>query len=450
MRRTQADRNVNKLRVLLLTVLMLLPAAHVLGQYKPSEGLNNTPVVCNDGTIEVNVARAFRGVWSLGDHWVIEGWYSVDPGKCREIGPKQLYQDSNLFGSSNVTLLTFAFRDSTGVWGATRVRDTTDGVFKPSNQKLCVQDGAFGFVRDASKGEDPAARECGRGELAGYYQMPVSLVFNGDSYGDRYGNELTTAHTRDFLHVSLDPNDRAIPSGTQGSSQTPSNAAPPPAANDGNSLGTQVLQALAKAAAESKPPESFDPGTLNAQLFGKKIVRRASGNTNWYYEDGSRLDPLYALDGQSQSYLLDAPTQRRKGDPAVDTALRALQQALTQYQGATISDQGRLTYLYALSTVTSGDHETHFVNIAMLDFARANRVGPFDGGRYGFDIPCKEDRACATGARQDAAGSRQVGEAYIANHLTVYFVGDDNGNAIWSALQKLRDLYPAEPSIVVR
>ena len=156
-----------QLRVFLLTALMLLPASRLLGQGKPRDvDVRNTPVVCNDGTIPVSVARAFRSVLGpfYNDQWVIQGWYSVGPGTCSEIGPEEVYQDGGLFNpfkEDSVTLLAFAFRDSTGVWGAARVRDTTDGVFKPSNQKLCVQRGAFRVVQDASKGEDPAARVCG-------------------------------------------------------------------------------------------------------------------------------------------------------------------------------------------------------------------------------------------------------------------------------------------------
>ena len=224
-----------QLRIFLLTAWMLLPASGLLGQGKPRDvGLNNTPVVCNDGTIPVSVARAFLSVLGpfYNDQWVMQGWYSVGPGMCSEIGPEEHYDDGGLlwFENANVTLLAFAFRDSTGVWGTARVRDTTDGVFKPSNQKLCVRDEAFRVVRDASKGEDPAARECGRGELAGYYQTPVSLVFYGDSYGATYGDVITGPHSRDYLHVKLGPGDRAIPAGQQSSSQTSSNTGPKPAA----------------------------------------------------------------------------------------------------------------------------------------------------------------------------------------------------------------------------
>jgi hypothetical protein len=98
-------------------------------------------------------------------------------------------------------------------------------VYKASNQQLCVQNQVFLYTRSTSQGEP--AKECDRG-LPGYYRIPASLAFYGEN------NAFVSKKT---LHVSLGPNDRAIPSGTSGG------AAPKTATPGGPNEGSGCLGA---------------------------------------------------------------------------------------------------------------------------------------------------------------------------------------------------------------
>src|ERR1700674_1319832 len=218
---SEEERNVKQLRFFLLTALMLMQASRLPGQ-PPSlrSGQYGLPVVCNDGTISVNVARAFRNFRDMGfgsDQWVIEGWYNVDPGKCTKIGEREHYKAGGSFGEDSVTLLAFAFWDSTGVWGGIKIQDRDPGLFYPiypSNQQLCVQRGAaFRYTRDSPKQID-LARECDRAP-AGYLLIPASLMYKGSTcaFAPNCGPDSAAR-----LHVKLGPSDRAISVGPQSSS----------------------------------------------------------------------------------------------------------------------------------------------------------------------------------------------------------------------------------------
>ncbi len=94
-------------------------------------------------------------------------------------------------------------------------------------------------------------RECDRAP-AGYHLIPASVAFYGYSFRPSDPGD------RDYLHVRLGPNDRAIPLGKQGSSQPSGKTSQPsgktsgakPSGDSGDSVGTQVMKALAKGAAE--------------------------------------------------------------------------------------------------------------------------------------------------------------------------------------------------------
>jgi Protein of unknown function (DUF1036) len=280
---------VNRLRSLLLTALILLPASRLPGQpvraIDQDGGVYNTPVVCNDGTLVFSVARAFRDISEIhGDQWTTQGWYSVRPGQCNEIPPEQLYLNGGWFGADSVTLLAFAFTDSTGVWGAARVRDNTDGVFKTSNQQLCVLRDAFrGVHRDSEGGP---AGDCAKGR-PGLFLIPASLEFRGDSYGGFYGREAVNKGRRDNLRVKLSSNDRAIPLGPQSSSSTPgntsSNAGPKPAADDGNSFGTMLLDEFRKEMRQSAADAANRP--LPPAELAKQQAQAHAAMLGWVRED---------------------------------------------------------------------------------------------------------------------------------------------------------------------
>lgn len=87
------------------------------------------------------------------------------------------------------------------------------------------------------------------------------------------------------------------------------------------------------------------------------------------------------------------------------------------------------------------------VNLATLDFARAKRIPPSDGLSR-FEIPCKGDEPCAIMVDKDSAGV--LSDNHVSYSVTVFFIGDSSGQTVWDALLKLRDLYPAEPTVDVR
>ena len=103
------DRNVNQLRSLLLTSLILLGTA--VPVYAQVDGYADLGV-CNKGTVPVEVVAAtknldlLRGVGKY--YWNIEGT-AVAPGKC-----KNVYHDTDAGGA----YLAFGFYDAKGQWGS--------------------------------------------------------------------------------------------------------------------------------------------------------------------------------------------------------------------------------------------------------------------------------------------------------------------------------------------
>jgi hypothetical protein len=176
--------------------------------------------VCNDGTISFYVARAYRNLnFVSGYEWEFQGWYSVDPGKCEEIGPPEHYKNGGPFRKDSVTLLAFAFTDSTGTWGAIKLQGGDKRLWGPSNQQFCVQPDRFGYRRNSSGGDLPRACD---GAQAGYQMIPASLEYTGPLGSWKIGYP-----TNHELHVKLDPGDRATPLGKQissnGATQNPEN-----------------------------------------------------------------------------------------------------------------------------------------------------------------------------------------------------------------------------------
>jgi hypothetical protein len=230
---------VTKVRLLQFTALIMLA-------FRPgSLAAQVAPVVCNDGQIPVSVARAYKDMhsWPSSGDWTVQGWYTVSSGQCNAIGPGHYYTRGAEYSEEtySLTLLAFAFTDSTGVWGAARVGEPdpreAEKAYKASNQQLCVQNQAFLYTRSTSPGEP--AKECDRG-LPGYYRIPASLAFYGEN------NVFVSKKT---LHVSFGPSDRAIPLGTSGGA-APKTATPgggPSAATAGTRNSTTAGAADADA-----------------------------------------------------------------------------------------------------------------------------------------------------------------------------------------------------------
>ena len=232
---------------LLLTILMLMLASRLPGQFgqptpQPQQGVPwyGQVVACNDGTISFSVARAHLDPGLISYQWEVAGWYPVDPGKCTEIGNQERYH-SSAFGKDPVTLLAFAFYDSTGTWGSVRLSPSDNGLHA-SNQQFCVRPlDAFGYARDSPGGNLP--RVCD-GAQSGYQMIPASFEYTGGVTAPG----MYDPPDKEELHVKLGPNDRAIPMGQQSSSagaaQTSNNApaAIPSGDADASAERAQLLQ----------------------------------------------------------------------------------------------------------------------------------------------------------------------------------------------------------------
>ena len=383
-------------------------------------------VVCNKGARPGWAALAHRngtGLFGTVHTWQITGWYKVDPSRCETV-----VSDNN----GEPIYLVISFTDGAGNWGAfiPDRRDKGDDVFHFVKADICVARGEFDYTRGGSDPTGPCKE--------GYYPFPVTT----------YVTPTSSRGTNTYSFI-IEKNDHALPVDVPEASGNTSGSSGSAA---GKIAAAIIIGAIIADVLDSKPdaasaPAPFDPGTLNAMLLGKRIVRRASGTGAWYYEDGKRVNPVYQLDGLTESDLLDAPEQRATDDTEVVAALGELTRALGNYP------QNRRTEALSNGRVFYSFEDAHGVlnqsltNLAALDFSRATHLGDF-GGVTGYAIPCRNDGACTIGLDKNPDGT--LGNNHIYKSINLYFVGEDDGKAVWSALLKLRDLYPADPAVTVR
>jgi hypothetical protein len=399
--------------------------------------------LCNKGTVEARYATAVRqGSFLFGYSWDLDGWYVIPPGECDDA-----YHHSNNARDEPI-YVAIAFTDSTGVWGAAMFQGVD--TFAPAgkvavidNTTLCLKNDIFKYHLNGN-----LSLPC----KTGYFPFPAALYLEPLDRGcaDEIGS-LCFAETYNF-DFELNANSRAIAVNKgSGSAPASSNSASPSSASSGPSMGTAlgVLGALVAGAAivADAPPKPFEPGTLNASLIWKKIVRRSAGNPKWYYADGSRVNPVYQLDGQTNSYLFDAPEQRPVTEPEVVAAQQALRRALAMWSGSRhteVFSQGRFIYSYA-----KNQQEVHkdLTTLGTLDFTKARRYNKGNGLAC-FEIPCRGGQACVIGLDEDSAGN--LSNNHIYSSLYLYFQGDENADSVWNALLRLHELYPAEPTVVAR
>jgi hypothetical protein len=212
-------RNVNQLRFSLLTALILLAPSRLPAQLPALQSPQfGQPIVCNDGAITFSVARAHRHAKDVlfgGGKWEIWGWFNVDAGKCAEIGAGALFEPGGFFGSGDsVTLLAFSFFDSKGVWRGVKVQPGESGSFYPiypSNQQICVSSGEFRYEREGLEQKD-LARVCDRAS-GGFTLIPASFMYNGSYRDPRSYVFSSPPDGRDYLHVRIGTDGRAVSSG---------------------------------------------------------------------------------------------------------------------------------------------------------------------------------------------------------------------------------------------
>ena len=122
-------------RIVLLTTLLLLPAARVWAQAYDAAGHRELyhAEVCNQGRITVDVAVAYKD-FGFDEFWIVDYWYRVAPGKCGLVF-SHFYAPNNLFSSKASPVFWPTVHLLSGVWGATkRYPDAT----LPNPPDLCV------------------------------------------------------------------------------------------------------------------------------------------------------------------------------------------------------------------------------------------------------------------------------------------------------------------------
>ena len=153
----------------LLIVLALLPAARASAQ--DDRELYHAEV-CNDGRIAVDVAVAYKDFgFSIDGFWIVDYWWQVPAGECKVVF-SHLYAPNNLLSFQSFPLhLAFAFTDSTGTWGAAKVRPP--GRIAESKLRLCVGEDDDEYRVD---GKTPETN-CPKGML-----IPASIDWEAPSF----------------------------------------------------------------------------------------------------------------------------------------------------------------------------------------------------------------------------------------------------------------------------
>jgi len=209
--------------VVLLIGAMLAAPAIVSAQ-------NASLEICNNGRFEIDVAVAARvQLFITGYQWKNSGWYQVPARNCTVVYSEE-YDAAGPFTPQSGARIAYTLVNSDGVWGAYLSSVKNNGGWMHSaTGEICVKRGAaFNSTRPAG---DPAANCDGM-------TIPAADEFLPDHPG-QYTVTMEWAGDEFFMPLA---------GGQQASVNTP--PAPPE-----DSLGTQFLKALAKAAADESQKE---------------------------------------------------------------------------------------------------------------------------------------------------------------------------------------------------
>ena len=197
--------------IVLLSTLLLLPAARVLAQAYDAAGPRELyhAEVCNEGRITVEVAVAYKDFGFSDEFWMIDYWYRAEPGKCKLVF-SHFYAPNNLFSFQSFPLyLAFAFTDSTGVWGAAKVNPARDTA--ASRLHLCVGRKNYEY---RVNGKNPEAK-CPQAKIPQSLPIPAAMVW--EPTRGVYAREFGGYPPPKRFTVALGQNDRAIALGPQAS-----------------------------------------------------------------------------------------------------------------------------------------------------------------------------------------------------------------------------------------
>ncbi len=229
--------------VVLLIGAMLAAPAMVSAQ-------NASLEICNNGRFEIDVAVAARvQLFITGYQWKNSGWYQVPARSCAVVYSEE-YDAAGPFTPQSGARVAYTLVNSDGVWGAylSSVKNS-GGWMRSGAGEICVKRGAaFSSTRPAG---DPAANCDGM-------TIPVADEFLPDHPGNY---TVTMDWTGDEFFMPL-------AAGQQASVNTP-------AAQPEDSLGTQFLKALAKAAADENQKEKQAAAERQSQEQAAEAQRQS-------------------------------------------------------------------------------------------------------------------------------------------------------------------------------
>lgn len=247
--------------------------------------------VCNKGTIPVEVVAAEKDEPVLGvggSYWDVNGT-TVSPGECKGV-----------YGSSAgyPAYIAFGFADAKGQWGSGKVAQVPDfGVFVRwfHSQKvltgaaipLCAQKGATSYRADGVLPSNctglkyisdfnghPISPDARYGPL-----LPLTSALYLETVGQSCSDNGGPSPCNFYLYIAPSAADRELhaTAGTaSGAEDTPSNA--------GDSVGTQVLKAMAKATADEKQKQAQRQSQVAAAAPRGGFTRFEDG-CNAFYRD---------------------------------------------------------------------------------------------------------------------------------------------------------------------
>jgi hypothetical protein len=439
------------LRKLALLLGVLLPASMAHAQDDAFYDIH----ACNTGKRTFNVAVVEREVaeWQGYKDWKVDGWYTVEPvdtsGKKSCLNWHKQTWESDWTVSRPGVYLVIAFFDSTGVWGqanfnlkGTKLEEWT------TDQEICVKHDNFAYTLPPGK----ISANC----KEGYKPMRASFFFDpapGGMIPEKMEGIAWYPRTPYEFDIELDNDIRAVSFGESPStaSKPLSDSASKTSSNSGSLTVGEVIAgavivagAAALAMSVMDSPKPYAKGTITGSLLGKKIARWADTESNWYYADGSQVNPAWELEGKKASWIMDPPDQLSTSDPKVTAAYNTLMRSLARLPLnriplCALGPTGRLSY----ATTVGGIEYDEIVNLAALDYGKAKYYPPDDQYQYAtYAIPCKLLQHCV-------GTLHNKGKVILGDSFTISFAKEDN-KEVWDPLMDLVALYPAEPEIAVR
>lgn len=290
-------------RVLLLIIVASLGMLSAQGQDFNAE-------ICNEGTSELSAATVESQHQLLfgapTGEYVLSGWYRIHGGSCETFRL-----------SSNQTLyMALVARDRDGWRRLVEASPSSRGHVQRSDKEFCVKNpGPFGPRIGRLDDLERCPKE--------WFRIPFRIKFER---ADRGRSNLTQA---------LSVPDRLLRDWKLGAQ-----------------IPNQEREPLSREA-----PMPGETGTLTAHLLnGTQVVRwNDRWRDKWFFDSGKEALEILELEGETSSYLFRPPRQRSPADPAVVSAVQALNRLLSSPYQSVFSFLGVTRTKYISSSPLSVD-----------------------------------------------------------------------------------------------